>query len=397
MFVRLLCTSVLLASLTAANRAPAQGLQTGIRVVPNLPYGGRIRSDKLDLYLPRSSDRPAPVVLWVHGGGWREGKKDHPPAIFLVGKGYAVASIEYRLTNEPKACFPAQIHDCKAAVRWLRANAKKYNLDPDRFGAWGSSAGGHLVALLGSSGGVKELEGNVGNYLKESSRVQAVCDWFGPTDLEQLANYKASGPWKPPDLPMQIVTQFLGGPIAQTKKLAREANPITYVSAKSPPFLIMHGDQDTLVPLSQSQLLADAIKAAGSQVDLRVINGAGHGFPRVAHFRIVEEFFNEQLGMKKKRDNGSAQEQARLVATYAHKAGRAAPGNIKFYSNGYLESPEGPHTWVKKGNALVLYWYNDNAPSGMWIDSCTLAADGTYRGQNQDKAPIVGVKVRRPN
>lgn len=397
MHIRLFSTSVLLAFLILPNPAPAQILPTKNRVVTNVPYGGRIKDDVMDLYLPPPANRPVPIVVWIHGGAWREGDKVHPPAIFLVGRGYAVASINYRLAKEPKSCFPAQIHDCKAAIRWLRANAKKYNLDPERIGAWGGSAGGHLVALLGSSGGVKELEGNVGNYPKESSRIQAVCDWFGPTDLEQLANYKTSAPWRPPDLPMQFVTQFLGGPIAETKKLAREANPITYITAKSPPFLIMHGNRDTLVPLNQSQQLADAMKAAGSQVDLRVIDGAGHDIRGFANIRIVEEFFNEHLGMKEKRDGGKNTEKARLVVTYSHRAGGATPGNIKFFSNGYLESPDGPNTWVKKGNALVLYWYNDNVPGGIWIDSCILSADGSYRGKNQHGAPVVGVKVKRPN
>jgi acetyl esterase/lipase len=335
-------------------------------------------------------------VVWVHGGGWRGGDKANPPAIFLVGRGYAVASINYRLSKEPKACFPAQIHDCKAAVRWLRAHAKRFNLDSQRIGAWGSSAGGHLVALLGSSGGVKELEGNVGDHPKESSQVQAVCDWFGPTDLEQFAEFQASGPGRAPDLPMQIVSQLLGGPPVQTKKLAREANPITYITAKSPPFLIMHGDRDALVPLSQSQLLADAIKATGSSVDFRVIDGAEHDIRGLTNIRAVEAFFNEHLGMKENGDGAKAQKKARLVATYAHKAGEAAPGNIKFFSNGYLESPDGPHTWVNWKNTLLLYWYSDNAPGGMWIDSCIFSADGSYRGKNQNGASIVGVKVKRP-
>lgn len=396
MFLRFFCTGVLLAFLPLPNVAAAEGFPTGIRVVQNVCYGGRIKNDVLDLYLPRSANRPFPVVLWVHGGGWEGGNKENPPAMFLIGKGYAVASINYRLTREPKACFPAQIHDCKAAVRWLRANAKQYNLDPDHIGAWGGSAGGHLVALLGASGEVKELEGNVGNHLKMSSRVHAVCDWFGPTDLEKFADFQASFPGLPPDCPMQMITKLFGGPIAKSKKLAQQANPITHITAKSPPFLIMHGDRDTLVPLDQSQLLVNAIKAAGSQVDFHVLPGAGHDIRGIANIRIVEEFFNEHLVVKNKEDSGKAKEKARLAATYAHKAGRAAPGNIQFFSNGYLLSPEGPNTWVLKGNELILYWYADNAPGGMWIDKCILSADGsTYQGQNQDRVSIVGAKVRR--
>lgn len=392
MFMRSLCTSVLLVSLIPATQAPAQGLATsGIRVVPNVPYGGRIKSDVLDLYLPRSATRPVPVILWVHGGGWEGGDRAHPPALFLVGKGYAVATINYRLTKEPNARFPAQIHDCKAAVRWLRANAKQYNLDPERIGAWGGSAGGHLVALLGTSGDVKELEGNVGNSLKESSRVQAVCDWFGPTDLERFADYKG---FSKPDLPMQILTKLFGGPVAQHKKLARDANPITHITAKSPPFLIMHGDRDNLVPLTQSRLLVNALKAAGTPVDFRVVRGAGHYIGGLANMRIVEGFFNQHLGMRAKEGNDKAQEKVPLVATYAHKVGKAAPGNVRFYANGYFASPDGPRTWVLIRNTLILYWYNEKAPGGMWIDHCTLSADGSrYRGQNQNKVAIVGEKL----
>jgi len=128
--------------------------------------------------------RPLPVILWIHGGGWSKGRKEqHSPAISFLNDGYAVASIEYRLSGE--APFPAQIVDCKAAVRWLRANAAKYNLDADRIGAWGHSAGGHLAALLGTSGGVPELEGN-GDNMSYSSHVQAVCDVSGPADFVRL-------------------------------------------------------------------------------------------------------------------------------------------------------------------------------------------------------------------
>ena len=136
----------------------------------------------LDLYLPEGAPRPLPLVVWIHGGGWRNGAKEQTPARRLVERGYAVASINYRLSGE--AIFPAQIHDCKAAVRWLRANAAKYGLDAGRVAAWGSSAGGHLVALLGTSGGIMELEGGLGNA-DQSSRVQAVVDFFGPHGFPQ--------------------------------------------------------------------------------------------------------------------------------------------------------------------------------------------------------------------
>ncbi|NIA21582.1 MAG: alpha/beta hydrolase fold domain-containing protein [Anaerolineaceae bacterium] len=134
----------------------------------------------LDLYVPEKAEGPLPLVVWVHGGGWRAGNKRFCRALPMTRRGYAVASIGYRLSGE--APMPAQIYDCKAAVRWLRAKAGKYNIDPKRIGAWGASAGGHLVALMGTSGGLKDLEGDLGNA-DQSSRVQAVCDFFGPSDL----------------------------------------------------------------------------------------------------------------------------------------------------------------------------------------------------------------------
>src|SRR5205085_12369694 len=138
----------------------------------------------LDLYVPEKVQKPLPLLIWIHGGAWMSGSKDSPsPALQFTAKGYAVAQVGYRLSQDAK--FPAQIHDCKAAVRWLRANAQKYNLDPNKFAAWGASAGGHLVALLGTTGAAAELEGHVSD-LKESSRVQAVVDWCGPTDFLEM-------------------------------------------------------------------------------------------------------------------------------------------------------------------------------------------------------------------
>ena len=153
----------------------------GVTVLRDLQYiqGGHGRN-RLDLYLPDKADGRLPLVVWIHGGAWWAGSKEGCPAVPLVGKGYAVASINYRLSQH--AVFPAQIEDCKAAIRWLRANAVKYHLDPDHVGVWGESAGGHLVAMLGTTGNAKELEGTGGN-LDQSSHVQCVIDWFGPSDL----------------------------------------------------------------------------------------------------------------------------------------------------------------------------------------------------------------------
>src|SRR5208282_1821342 len=209
----------------------------GTKVLRDLDYvkDGHERH-KLDLYLPEKAEGALPVVVWIHGGGWSAGSKAGCPAVPMVAQGSAVSSINYRLSQH--ATLPAQIEDCKAAIRWLRANAKTYHLDPDRIGVWGASAGGHLVALLGTTGGVKELEGNDGN-LDQSSRVQAVVDWFGPTDFRNIGKQLES--------PNSPVSKLLGGPVSENKEKAEKASPVTYVGKDDPPFLIMHGDKDPLV------------------------------------------------------------------------------------------------------------------------------------------------------
>ena len=217
---------------SAAAQPPAKQPPRG----PRLPEGTNAHRDleyvdgghernKLDLYLPAKADGPLPLIVWIHGGAWLGGSKEGCPAVPFVAKGYAVASINYRLSQH--AVFPAQIEDCKAAIRWLRANAKKYHLDPDHIGVWGASAGGHLVALLGTSGDVKELEGNGGN-LDQSSRVQCVVDWFGPTDFTKMG-----GSHDNPDSPGGAAHRR-PGPGEQGEGRARPA-PITYVSKDDPP------------------------------------------------------------------------------------------------------------------------------------------------------------------
>lgn len=263
-------------------------LPPGTKALRDVEYvpGGHERQ-KLDLYLPEKTDGPLPVVVWIHGGAWLQGSKDRCPALFLVSQGYAVASINYRLSQH--AVFPAQIEDCKAAIRWLRANAKKHNLDPDHVGVWGASAGGHLVALLGTAGNVKELEGKLGNS-EQSSRVQCVIDWFGPTDFLQMTGSS--------DNPKGPVAQLLGGTVKEKKDLAVLASPVTHVSKDDAPILIMHGDKDSLVPLSQSERLVDALKKAGVDVTLKTLAGAGHGggdFNSPETRKLIQEFLAKHL------------------------------------------------------------------------------------------------------
>jgi len=172
------------------------------------------------LYLPRRTGRgvrrakPLPLIIWFHGCAWRASNKKNCPATRFLERGYAVASINYRLSQH--AIFPAQIEDCKAAVRWLRANVSRYGLYADRFGVWGSSAGGHLVALLGTAGDVKEFD--KGLNLNVSSRVLAVCDYFGPTDFTQMSNFTSKMDHDAPDSPE---SKLIGGPVQQNKEKAR--------------------------------------------------------------------------------------------------------------------------------------------------------------------------------
>jgi acetyl esterase/lipase len=269
----------------------------GTKILKDIEYGPHERN-KLDLYVPKA-DGPLPLVIWIHGGAWRAGSKDGAgPALRLLDRGYAVASINYRLSQH--AQFPAQIEDCKAAVRWLRANAKKHNLDADHFGVWGSSAGGHLVALLGTSGDVKDLEGDGGNP-GVSSRVQAVCDWFGPTDFSKMVEQAIPGTKIDRTTANCPEAQLIGGRLADHPDRVKRANPITYASKDDPPFLIVHGDQDTTVPVGQSRILHDALKAAGVEATLIVVPGAGHGngIGTPETNRQVEGFFDKHLKPKK--------------------------------------------------------------------------------------------------
>lgn len=252
----------------------------------------------LDLYQSKNIKSPQPLVIWIHGGGWKAGSKKLPPKRVkaLIDKGFSVASVEYRLSGE--AIFPAAVTDCKAAVRFLRANAKKYKLNTDKFGVWGSSAGGHLAAFLGTSGDVKEFD--VGSNLTASSRVQAVCDWYGPTDFLKMNDSSLS---KMNHLAENSPeSKFLGAQITKIPETVKKANPCTYVSKDDPPFSIVHGDVDSTVIYSQSELLEAALKKAGVEVKLHKIEGQGHGFrgeSAAVTLNMAVDFFVSKLGTAK--------------------------------------------------------------------------------------------------
>lgn len=229
---------------------------------------------QLDLYMP---DMPAankpPLVVWIHGGAWRKGTKNNTPLAWLAAEGFAVASIDYRLTGDAK--FPAQIHDAKGAIRWLRAHADEHGYDPRNMAVAGSSAGGHLAALVGTSGGVEPLEGAIGGNTQQSSRVQAAIDFYGPTDLY----YNATQETARVDTPEGPLWQFLGSKPSESLEQARLASPVHHVTADDPPMLILHGTEDPQVHLRHSEFLRDAYTKQNLPVKLVVIEGAGHGGP----------------------------------------------------------------------------------------------------------------------
>jgi acetyl esterase/lipase len=269
-------------------------LKPAHRDLEYVPGGGE--RNMLDLYLPATALRPLPLLIWIHGGGWAFGLKEICPAAVFIQRGYAIASINYRLSGQ--AVFPAQIIDCKAAVRWLRKHAGEFNLDPERFGAWGPSAGGHLAALLGTSAHLGEWDAGKGGGV--SSRVQAVCDCFGPTDLLQMS--AQSGPDCPHDhdAPDSLESKLIGGALQENKEKAVRANPIRYITRDCAPFLIIHGDADTLVPLGQSIILHEALKAAGVESELRIIPGGGHGnsiFTTPEMFDVIDAYFRKSFAL----------------------------------------------------------------------------------------------------
>ncbi len=232
---------------------------------------GGDRTLHAEIAMPKQAPaKPMPAVLWIHGGGWSGGSHKWNAAESLALKGYFTASIEYRLTGEAK--WPAQIEDCKLAVRWLRANAQKYHVNPDKIGCWGSSAGGHLVACLGTMGDQPQLEGH-GGYEGVSSQVQAVVDFCGPADFTQgSADFQGGAT----DHDAPALLGLFGVPFKEKMDLWKQGSPIAFVKKGDPPFLIVHGDKDKSVPHEQSEKLLAALQKAGVTAELLTVARGGH-------------------------------------------------------------------------------------------------------------------------
>jgi acetyl esterase/lipase len=252
----------------------------------------------LHLLKPRMTQtKPMPVIVYIFGGAFRMGNKESgiQPLTPFVQHGYLGVTIEYRYSSE--ALFPAQLQDCKCAIRFLRANAERFNLDPERIGVWGPSAGGYLVTMLGVTDGIEEFD-RLGGWDGVSSRVQAVCNWFGPTDFLQM---NKAGSIMDHDAPDSPESELVGFPIQEHPERLVPTNPMHYIANANylPPFLIIHGDADPLVPFNQSELLYAALRQANAPVAFfRRIPGAGHGGPEFeseAIRQLMTMFFDMHL------------------------------------------------------------------------------------------------------
>jgi acetyl esterase/lipase len=255
---------------------------------------------KLDiLRLKDAAKDPMPVIVWIHGGGFVGGSKTsgYTKLERYVKRGYLGVTIDYRFAYEKP--FPGQLEDCKCAIRFLRAHAKDYNLDPDHIGVWGGSAGGNLVAMLGVTGGLKEFEGK-GGWQDQSSRVQAVVDYFGMTDFLTIYELAKAGKSTERFLPLdgkESISHLLGvAKYFEHPDLCRQASPTTYASKDDPPFYIFHGDLDPLTNYSQGELLNERLRKADVESDFYLVKGGKHGWPARADVDDkVDAFFDKHL------------------------------------------------------------------------------------------------------
>jgi acetyl esterase/lipase len=283
-----------LIALVVPAMAQCQSHPPGYQVLRNLDYVGNGNPRQmLDLYLPETkTTKPRPLVVYVHGGGWEGGSKEQAGVLFdlIKDRDYAGASITYRLTNE--AIWPAQIHDCKAAIRALRAHAAENQIDPDKIAVFGISSGGHLVSMLGVSGGVKELEGKLGPNLTQSSRVTCVLDFCGPSNFLTFAG---EGTIINVDDPKTGLSKLIGGTVKEKPEIAKSASPVTYITSDDAPFLIIHGDKDNIVRYVQATEFDAALEKAKVPATLITGTGGGHVFFSAPLFERMRAFLDLHL------------------------------------------------------------------------------------------------------
>ena len=281
---------VVVSSISINLQAQEKKPDAKVRLEKDIIYGkGGDQNLMLDLARPAEGEGPWPCIVCVHGGGWRGGKRQDLGLLVkvLAEKGFVAATVSYRLT--PAHLFPAQIEDCKAAVRFLRAHAGTYHIHKDRFGAVGFSAGGHLVSLLGAADASAKLEGQ-GGHADQSSRVQAVVSYFGPTDFVNKTWTK--------EVEDYFLVPLLGGSFEEKRDAYRQCSPLEYVSKDDPPFLLFHGDKDTLVRIDNSQKLKKKLQEVGVAAELVTMEGEGHGWGGEKMTRTLNQtvrFFEEKL------------------------------------------------------------------------------------------------------
>lgn len=261
----------------------------------DVPYANISPAQKLDIYLPGSGKAPFPAIIYIHGGGFRRGDKakDLPLSLVALKRGYALISINYRLSTDAK--FPAQVHDVKAAVRFIKAHASEYSVNPEKIALWGVSAGGTLAALAGTANNGLDLEDSGLGTAVPSCSVQAVVDWYGPIDFLKMDEQLKQNGFKTQDISSlnSRLSMLFGKKITEVPESVKMANPETYISPDDPPFFILHGLHDDVVPVQQSvNFSARLEKAIGKdKVTLVLVKDAGHGDDKYLSSGIINKMF----------------------------------------------------------------------------------------------------------
>lgn len=295
--LKTLTFSLLLITVSLFAQGPARPNFDKVDVTRDISYADNDNPrQRLDLYLPkqRTAGEKLPVLVFIHGGGWRAGDKSSGAGNlmrFMTDGKFAGVSVGYRLTDE--AQWPAQIHDCKAAIRWIRGNAEKHGLYADKIVVWGTSAGGHLVSMLGTAGDVESLEGNIGSFDDESSAVTAVVNFFGPDNFETMVRQKSTIDRSSDSSYPEAL--LLGGRVQDRPEVAKEASPVTHISKGDAAFLTAHGTEDALVPFAQGTELHEKLKQAGVPSVLVTMDGGGHGFASRELDELISRFLNHHL------------------------------------------------------------------------------------------------------